>query len=263
MPTLVTTKYVLDHTSEFFFWRRRGCGLSASPAVVWERIWRMPCSWFLHDSCGLWNHAFVCGSKRHFQSHNFCGANLIDAPLATPSAWSAMPCPQEQRNLQWIHFQLPARVQSHKISQANLTWLQYVAFVIIRSVYTKRCKRRNTMEMFENIVLLAQKSSEKTKKMPMHTQLCQTKQQPQLAWTQLLENKEALAKSSWSWHVPSCFSKARPLIVKEKQQTVTGHIYGATPWPTRRQSFSGADTGALAGAHTGHVSKIRGRCPTN
>ena len=44
---------------------------------------------------------------------------------------------------------------------------------------------------------------------------------------------------------------------KKLRVTLTGRPL----WPTRRQSFSGADTGALSGAHTGHVSKIRGHRP--
>ena len=46
-----------------------------------------------------------------------------------------------------------------------------------------------------------------------------------------------------------------------KTATNYGSRLRGDPWRIRRQSFSGANTGALSCAHTGHVWKIRGHSP--
>ena len=107
---------------------------------------------------------------------------------------------------------------------------------------------------------------------PGHTQHGQTTQQPQLAWALMFGNKKAIAKNISNVACTVLFLQGAPLncdrlflpLFRRQNSTklrvtITGRP--ATPWPTRRQSFSGANTGALSGAHTGHAWIIRGHGP--
>ena len=151
-----------------------------------------------------------------------------------------------------------------KICQADLVTLPYMVFLIIWFVLPQTCKRRNKMEILKTLFLVTKKRrSGKTLEMPLET-LNTVKQH-----SRCLGTKRWSPEVFWNWHAPSCFSKAHPLMVtanfchffRGNQQKISGHVYGATPWPTRGQSFSGADTGAVSGAHTGHVGKTRGHRP--
>ena len=220
----------------------------------------------------VWKFALGCGSKHHFQSHSFRGVCLIDAPLATPHAWNAMACPQKENILQWVHFQLPVLVKSRK----NL--LNEPGHVAIDGVFdhsicfipkTAHVSKHNDKFWKHCFKSRKNKFSEKTLEVPLDTpNTVKQHNNHNLFESTCLGTKTRSPNASWNWHAPSRFSKARPLIVtanvcpfskkKKKQQNLTGHVYGAAFWPTSRQSFSGADSGALSGTHTGHVWKIRG-----
>ena len=125
--------------------------------------------WLFLICCGRCLEVRFLWLKHHFQSHNFCGTALIDAPFATPHAWNATHCPQKQKYVNESIFSCLFVSNHTKVCQKNLVSLQYMVSLIIRTVLSQKYKRQNTMKIRKFVFLLQKKVIPKNLEVPLDT----------------------------------------------------------------------------------------------